>query len=156
MRDVWFGRGIKSLKSKDLSPPVAFIKPKVCLGPIYLVFIIISGMSNAELAAMVRTLTLKVDALASRGAGGSRDSSPPNKGASETQRRVQVENKGIIIMYNNFFVLLSLRMIDVSITRRMNPSEIRRDMRKPIGARRRRRLSLLSPPLLLLLLLLLL
>ena len=68
-------------------------------------------MSNAELAAIVRTLTLKVDALASRGAGGSRNPSPPNKGVSETNRRIQVENKGIIIMYNNFFVLLSLRMI---------------------------------------------
>ena len=32
MGEIWFGRGIKSLKSKDLSPPVAFIKPKVCLG----------------------------------------------------------------------------------------------------------------------------
>ena len=99
MGKVWFGRGIKSLKPKGHSPLVAFIKPNVCLGPVYLVFFIISGMMNAELAAMVRTLTLKVDALASRGAGSSKDSTPPNKGASETpQKRVQVENKGIIIM----------------------------------------------------------
>ena len=40
MRDVWFGGGIKSLKSKDLSPPVASVKPKVCLGQFYLVIVL--------------------------------------------------------------------------------------------------------------------
>ena len=40
MRDVWFGGGIKSLKSKDLSPPVASVKPKVCLGQYLLVIVL--------------------------------------------------------------------------------------------------------------------
>ena len=55
-------------------------------------------MPNAELAAMVRTLTLKVDALASRGAGFSQNSTPPTKEKSNVlpKRHVQVENKGII------------------------------------------------------------
>ena len=78
---------------------------------------------------MLRTLTLKVDALASMGSGGSRDDSSKN---NKTDKRVQVENKGIIMVNNNFFVLLSFKTTIASLTtRRTNLKGFSRDMRKP-------------------------
>ena len=68
-------------------------------------------MTPAQMQAMIRDLTLKVDAMASMGSGGSRDK---DKSKSKKDKRVQVENKGIIMVNNNFFVLLSLRMMIVS------------------------------------------
>ena len=65
--------------------------------------------------AMIRDLTLKVDAMASMGSGGSRDKDKPK---SKKDKRVQVENKGIIMVNNNFFVLLSSKTIVRSNTQR--------------------------------------
>ena len=64
MGDVWFGSEIKSLKPKGPSPPVVSIKPKVCLGPVYLVLFFSALESRfLKLVSVVETLTLKVDAL---------------------------------------------------------------------------------------------
>ena len=87
MRDVWFGGGIKSLKSKDLSPPVASVKPKVCLGQFFISYCIRGRLTNAQMQEMLRTLTLKVDALASMGSGGSRDDSAKSKSKTDASRR---------------------------------------------------------------------
>ena len=71
---VW--RGIKSLKPKGPSPTVAFIKPNVYLGPVYLGFLF-RGISMTDILAIVKTLMLKGDALASRGTGPSGLSKSP-------------------------------------------------------------------------------
>ena len=62
-------------------------------------------MTSAQMQDMLKNLTLKVDALATMGSGSSKG------GARKTKpdKHVKVENKGIIMVNNNFFVLLSFK-----------------------------------------------
>ena len=83
-------------------------------------------MTPAQMQDMLRNLTLKVDALATMGSGGSKG------GARKTKpdKHVKVENKGIIMVNNNFFVLLSFKTIAKSTMRRMRRRSFRRIMRR--------------------------
>ena len=85
-------------------------------------------MTPAQMQDMLRNLTLKVDALATMGSGSSKG------GARKTKpdKHVKVENKGIIMVNNNFFVLLSFKTtIARSTKRRTSLKDFSRDMRKP-------------------------
>ena len=88
-------------------------------------------MTPAQMQAMMKDLTLKVDAQATMNAGGSRGGAKKSSKSSKSGKHVKVENKGIIMVYNDFFVLLSFKMTIAKLTtRRMRRRSSRRTMRR--------------------------